>query len=257
MVEAHVAFLEELAANAWPVAIVQHVDGWRLRFNSGVTRRANSVLPIADGGRYSLGEKTRLAERFYAERGLPCRFQVADATAPPGLDAYLADRGYVREAPTTVLAAEPSAIAPPTTLLPGLSVDASAVMAHDWTKAYDEANGFSGPDAELRRDIMRRVPVPAAYALARIDGEAVAVGWAAIERGWAGVFGMATRVGRRRRGAGRAVLRALAERARAGGARHMYLQVMADNVAACALYEGEGFQPEYGYHYRRLNHTST
>jgi ribosomal protein S18 acetylase RimI-like enzyme len=204
-----------------------------------------------------LDEKTRLAERFYAERGVPCRFQVADATAPPGLDACLANRGYAREAPTAVLTAELSVVTAETTLRPGLSVDTSAAMTDDWTRAYDEANGFSGPDAERRRDIMRRVPVPAAYALARIDGETVAVGWAAVERAWAGVFGMTTRVACRRRGAGRAVLRALAERARAGGARRMYLQVMADNVAARALYEGEGFQPEYGYHYRTLAHTVT
>jgi hypothetical protein len=38
--------IEALAANAIPAAIVQELDGWRLRFNYGVTRRANSVLAI-------------------------------------------------------------------------------------------------------------------------------------------------------------------------------------------------------------------
>ena len=252
MVEASIQFIEELAANAWPAAIVQHVDGWRLRFNWGATRRANSVLPIADGGRYSLDEKTRSAERFYADRDLPCRFQVADATMPAGLDAYLADRVYVREAPTTVLTAELSALVTDARPSQCVSVDVAPAMTDEWRRSYDEANGLSGRDAELRHDIMRRVPVPAAYALARMDGEAVAVGWAAVERGWVGVFGMTTQASFRRQGAGRAVLRALAEYAQRGGAHSIYLQVMDDNPAARGLYASAGLRPAYGYHYRTL-----
>jgi N-acetylglutamate synthase len=245
-----IAFIEELAANAWPAAIVQHVDGWRLRFNWGATRRANSALPIADGGRYSLEEKTGFAERFYADRDLPCRFQAADATMPAGLDAYLADRGYVREAPTTVLTAELTALVTDERPPQGVSVDVAPAMTDEWTSLYDQANGLTGHDAELRRDIMRRVPVPAAYALARMDGEAVAVGWAAIERGWVGVFGMTTQPAFRRRGAGRAVLGALAGYAQRSGAHSVYLQVMDDNPAAHGLYAGAGLRPAYGYHYR-------
>ena len=35
--------LEELAANAWPAGVQQALDGWRLRYHLGVTRRANSA----------------------------------------------------------------------------------------------------------------------------------------------------------------------------------------------------------------------
>ena len=50
--------LEELAANAWPAGEVEELDGWRLRFNAGVTRRANSVWPNAAGDCLPLAEKS-------------------------------------------------------------------------------------------------------------------------------------------------------------------------------------------------------
>ncbi|MCH8283761.1 MAG: hypothetical protein IIC20_04195 [Chloroflexi bacterium] len=35
-----IVLIEELAANAWPAELVDELDGWRLRFNWGVTSRA-------------------------------------------------------------------------------------------------------------------------------------------------------------------------------------------------------------------------
>lgn len=46
----------------------------------------------------------------------------------------------------------------------------------------------------------------------------------------------------RRLGIGRALLAAVCGRAAAAGARHVYLEVAADNWAARALYEAQGFQ---------------
>ena len=38
-----IRLVDELAANAWAAHTNQIVDGWRLRWNDGVTGRANSV----------------------------------------------------------------------------------------------------------------------------------------------------------------------------------------------------------------------
>src|SRR5207249_1327841 len=86
--------LEELAANAWPAAVAQVVDGWRLRGNHGATRRANSVLANECGGRLGLEERLGLVEEFYARRRAPARFQICPASLPAGLDERLATRGY-------------------------------------------------------------------------------------------------------------------------------------------------------------------
>lgn len=108
------------------------------------------------------------------------------------------------------------------------------------------------------------LPVPGAGPVARTEaargsrgdaadqpGSASAgVGFAVLERGCAGVFGMGTAVAWRRRGVGGALLGALAIEARDRGATRLYLQVETDNDAAQGLYRGLGFTCSHGYHYR-------
>ena len=79
---------------------------------------------------------------------------------------------------------------------------------------------------------------------------AVGVGFAVLERGWVGVFGMATEASQRRTGVGGSLLGALAAAAHARGARHLYLQVEVENAPAQALYRSLGFTRSHGYHYR-------
>jgi GNAT superfamily N-acetyltransferase len=71
-----------------------------------------------------------------------------------------------------------------------------------------------------------------------------------VERGWVGVFCMATRPQARRRGIATAVLRCGASWAADHGARQLYLQVEETNLAALQLYGRLGFQPSHHYHYR-------
>src|SRR5437660_1357047 len=123
--------VEERAANAWPAETVQAVDGWRLRYADGVTRRANSVMATELGGAVPLKERL-----------------------------------------------------------------------------------------------------------------------AAAERGWLGLFCVATLDPFRRQGAAMALKRALLEWGRREGAESAYLQVEAANAAALALYARLGFHTLYSYHYR-------
>jgi ribosomal-protein-alanine N-acetyltransferase len=53
---------------------------------------------------------------------------------------------------------------------------------------------------------------------------------------------IAVEAGQRRRGAGRTLLEAVIDRAHAGGAATLLLEVGADNPAACSLYEQKGFR---------------
>lgn len=64
---------------------------------------------------------------------------------------------------------------------------------------------------------------------------------------------IAVRPAHRRAGAGRALLRAVVERARDAGARRLFLEVGADNPAARALYATAGFEAVGGRraYYRR------
>ena len=106
--------IEETAFRAVPTAICLHFDGWRLRFNHAVTRRANSVWPNADFGRHSLAEKLDAVETFYRNHGATPRFQITSAALPVGLDDFLANCGYAKSQINDVQIADTSQVKPAT-----------------------------------------------------------------------------------------------------------------------------------------------
>jgi GNAT superfamily N-acetyltransferase len=222
------------------------VGGWRLRFSGGAGRRANSVLPNAEAGGLGLDERIALAERFYAGRGWPARFQLSPAARPAGLDDALAARGYAVEARSEVHVAALAEVLARS----DAGADGAAVLETpdpEWLAAWPGGS-------PLAADLLGRIGPPAAYALLRRDGEPVAVGRAVAERGWLGVFGMATRPEARRTGAATAILGALARWGVAAGAERAYLQVEAGNDPALALYAGAGFRLHHRYLYRVADH---
>ena len=238
--------LETLAARAWPAAERVALGPWWLRASPAPPRRVNSVFPHGeDAAPDDLATAIDAAEAFYRDRARPPRFQVTQAAVPAGLDAALAARGYVVEAPVVV---QTLAIAdlPPSPAVAGRAVIEPAPTSA-WSDLYK--NGF-GRDVS---DILALIEPAAAYAHWVDDaGDLVALGLGVAEDGWCGVFGMLTRPALRGRGIGGAVLAALGDWALAKGAHSLYLQLERDNAAAGGLYTRTGFRTAYGYHYRTL-----
>lgn len=246
-----IALIEELAANAVPPAVAQELDGWRLRFNWGVTRRANSVLALRLGSRLSLEERIVLVEEFYARREMPARFQLCPASRPSDLDAILVERGYTTSPPTYVQ------VAPIEVMLQVSPGTATVCEQFDeaWLAAYLEGEGESNPvKIGARREMLQRSGPPAGFAAMRVDGQLVAVAQGVVERGWLGVFSVATRPAYRGKGYAQATLAALAAWAKGYGARRAYLQVYSPNAPGLALYAKLGFSTLYEYWYRETIH---
>jgi ribosomal protein S18 acetylase RimI-like enzyme len=242
-----IALIEELAANAVPAEIVQELDGWRLRFNGGATRRANSVLAARHAPHADLEVKLAAAEAFYHRRKARCRFQLCPASAPANLDALLAARGYTDTTPTLVQ------IAPLDALLAPAPYPAQVTEQFDeaWLAAYVAGEGERNPaKIAARRRMLQLVGPPAGFATATLNGELAAVAFGVAERGWLGVFSVATRPELRGRGLAGAALGALATWAARQGVTQAYLQVMSVNAPALRLYERLGFRTCYAYHYR-------
>ncbi len=246
-----VRHIEGLALRAWPAAEQQSLDGWRLRFNAGVTRRANSVWPNDAQGSRSLDDKLAIVEDFYARRGQPARYQVCPASQPDELGAVLERRGYRADAHTSVQTAETSAVLAATGArsLPSHPVAIADTFDAQWFAAYCAAEGVGEREAEMRRGILERIAARTAYASLAIDGWAVCAGLGVLEDDWLGVFSMAIHPAFRRAGAATAVLHALAAWGHRQHASHMYLQVMHGNQPARALYQRLGFTTLYDYYY--------
>ncbi len=251
--------LERRAADCWPAFQEADLEGWRLRFAEGASRRANSVLALSETGETPLEARIDAAEAYYRQRDLPCRFQISGGVRPGGLDAALERRGYgiegrslVMQAPLSRLfeAAPPAArYGPPVRLFSGPS--------RAWFRVFGEGLA-EGRERGLRCRLAEGLPKPRAYAVVDAGMEPAAVGAAVLSGSWTLILCMATRRGFRNRGLALRVLSALAkwaatgQRGETGGA---FLQVEVDNGPALALYHKVGFQPAHTYYYRTQNGT--
>lgn len=245
------AELDHLADRGWPAVERERLGDWTLRFAGGVTNRANSVLPT--GRVDALGSAIEQAEAAYTRRGLPTVFQVSPAT-DPALPAELAARGYHEHSATAILVADRARVAS----APASPVAIAGAPSTGWMDLWWSVDG-RGDDT--RRAVAERIltGVPALYASCSAVATATAiperperpdsVARLALVGAWGGVFAVATRPSARRRGLAGALIGAVAYAAEGHGVENLWLQVMADNIAALALYRGLGFVPASSYSY--------
>lgn len=251
-----IAAVERASGRAWPPREMEPLLGWRLRHGGARSRRLDSAQTARFDGGADLGAAIARVERWYAERRQPACFQLTEASAPSGLDAALAARGYARVTPTTVMTAAADAIdaavAPEVELVGGVAeIELAEHATPDVLAALCDA---AWPDA-IRREreaLFARIEPSHRFAIARVGGRPAASGLCVVDGELAGLFSMRTQPGFRRRGLARSLLAGLVAWARSAGARRVYLQVEDADAAARPLYLGAGFAPLYRYHYREL-----
>jgi N-acetylglutamate synthase len=234
---AEIRALERVAYDLWVAPETEELDGWILRAAAGLTGRANSVWPNADGS-LPLPAKIAAAEAWYAARGLAARFQVTAGSLPDGLGAALAARGYEPSGDPTSVEAAP---------LPSTRAHAQVELTDeagdDWIALWQGQRGFA------RADVARALLAgsPGCTVFARLGDEAVGRGVAVA--GWLGITSMATVPERQRRGHARAIFETLCAWARGLGCTRAVLQVETGNVPARSLYRGYGFAEHHAYRY--------
>ena len=214
--------LEHAAALGWPGAEHQWLDGWLVRFGHGSTRRANSAVPL----HFTSHSEIVAVAHWYSTRGVP-----ALVSAPDRL--FRVPDGVPVDAENLVMAGDLSAAA----RVPGMTF--TDVPRAGWR-------------AVNRRD------VPDDVLTAVVDGEVTfgelagaAVGRAAVTEApdgtrWVGLSSVHVAENARRQGLARTVCAGLLNWGAERGATRAYVQVVADNDAARALYESMGF----GLHHR-------
>ena len=245
-----IAEVEHAAMQAWPGLEVQLLNGWRLRHSQGVTRRANSVWPNGQLTPGTLAQRLAAVEAFYVARNLPARYQICPIAQPPELDAVLAEHSYASVATTAVQVGDTATARAGLPVEMAWEMSLSPTVTPAWLMAYGLGEGIRASELPGRQAIMDTIIAPARYALALRHGEPVAVGSAVVQGDWVGLFNIATLPQWRRQGAAQAILRTLLAWGLAQGASRTYLQVMASNAPALALYARLGYTTLYTYHYR-------
>ncbi|HXQ48119.1 MAG TPA: GNAT family N-acetyltransferase, partial [Caulobacteraceae bacterium] len=184
---------------AWPARERETRFGWELQASDGVSGRVNSAWPIGWTGEVGLGAAVERTEAWYARRGRPAWFRLAEGfTRPPELAALLAARGYAPDTRTLVM----------TRALADEEADAAVVLAAAPTEAFFQPMRESAPnDADFaeRRDVASHAPAPRAFAVLAVDGRPASVGASVATDDLALVFLMRTTPSAQRRGLARRV----------------------------------------------------
>ena len=241
--------LEELTTNAWSPEHSLMVDGWHIGYSRGITGRANSVFPINDPGSIPLDEKISIAEDFYKRFEHYPTFKMTNASQPQDLEAELAKRGYIGSDLTEVQISKAEETLDNTVSVLPCPARIETQMSDEWFNFYIEPSNYSELSIDVRRGVLERIGAVRGFALVEIEAQLAAVGLGVVERGWLGIYCMATTTDQRRKGGGTQVLNSLAEWGLSQGADKMYLQVESDNEPAIRLYKRAGFEFLYNYKY--------
>jgi GNAT superfamily N-acetyltransferase len=234
--------LEELSLNSSAPPGQLLYDGWIVRLLRGKAKRARSVNAVY-ASTAPLDEKIGYCERLYHAAALPVLFRITPYSQPSDLDAQLERRGYGRFDPTAVeLAAIDSRRLPAGEAQP---MDLSA-----WVEAVGELrqSPIAHRSAHLAR--LQGMPLEMRAVAVKSQGRVLATGLTILEDGCAGLFDVITADEARRQGHAKRIVASLLRTAWELGARHAYLQVQEDNVAARRLYAQFGFAEKYLYWYR-------
>ena len=233
--------VEEASLNAWPAMHQLLLDGWLLRFARGFTKRANSISPIYPA-LSPVDEKIRYCENLYAREHLETLFRLTSIGSDPGLDDVLDSRGYSVSDRSLVLLRSTNIEAPKATV--------RFVSLAQWQPIYANAAELPSTAQQIQRVLLGAIRSETGYAVLTDDEGPIACGLAVIDGDLLGLFDIVTHPDRVREGAASEIVRALMRWGADRGASRVYLQMVADNAPAAALYRGLGFETLYHYWYR-------
>lgn len=240
----NIILFEELSMNAHPSIKTQLFDGWVLRFANGYTNRANSVNPLYPST-IPLEEKIAFCEEIYLAQGLAPTYKLTPLSFPL-LDDILDAKNYEKVTPTNVMVKvlNPMDTSKSKTII-------TNVIDREWQDNYFNLNGVTdNTKIETAKIIQSNIQNEILCAKIVEHDKVIACGLCVLERGYAGLFDIVVDSNQRGKGLGFDLCNSLINSAAKSGAKMAYLQVVANNAPAIALYNKLGFQDDYQYWYR-------
>jgi len=236
--------LQTIMTQGWRPLETADCDGWLLRAAGGFTGRANSAL-VSPEAVEDLPGRLRQVRQWYAERDLPAKLQAVVEAEPPGLIDQLEQSGWMSVWRTHAMTAEIAHVLRAAAPSPQSAVRLDESPDDAWLAAY---RNDEGPLSAAAVQVIGGHP-DAVFASVRDDERCLAVARVAVDGRWAGLSCVEVDDAHRRRGFAQAVTAAALQWAVRRGARRTYLQVVAGNQPATALWERLGYRYHHDYVY--------
>ena len=237
--------LTRITSRGWPAVVSEPLGEWELRASNGFTGRANSVAVTGDPG-VPGAEAIAAVVAFYDRHdSLP----MAQVVVGSDGERLFTDAGWtpVRDRPGGAIVqvaelpnrpqGEAGSIGDPSIEDPAIEDRAS----DEWLALYHRVD-----DPATARAVLEG---PVTVGFVSIGVPVVAIGRVVVTGEWAGLACVEVAADSRRQGLGTRIVDASIAWARQHGADKAYLQTMADNAAAIALYKPYGFHTHHEYLY--------
>jgi len=234
--------LDQICNLTWPAIENLENSGWLMRAASGVTNRANSVLPLAasleTGPLVNFDEKLKLAQDFYRKRNLPTIFQIAYPSWQVLADKLISI-GAVETLRGNTMVADLTSHKQKRES--GFEVTESDQFSNEWL-------GLS-PVAGIEKILSG---CAATYLTLVKNDQTVATCRIALALDWSSLTRVYVHPDFRGQGLGKEIVAAALESSFEQGATKAVLQVEANNATAIGIYESLGFNFHHEYSYLEL-----
>lgn len=239
--------IEDLSLNAWPSYQMELYDGWILRFSHFYTHRTNSVEQFGTST-LAWRDKVPYCEAAYQRWGTPTIFKISPLVSRD-FDYVLENRNYMIQHTTNVMTLNLNEA----NLLEYTDmVSMSYTIDSTW---IDRLLIFNGTTNEMHKKIVPMMynAIPKDTICVSIKdtyGTIIATGLGILDRDYVGVYAIRVQQEYRKRGMARAICSCILNEAKRKGISKAYLQVVAGNDPAYALYQSLGFKSLYTYWFR-------
>lgn len=242
-----IRFYQELSTNAWPAKYYYLLNGWVARISEGVTKRANSVMPLTYYGDKLLKD-IQVAEAIYTKNNLLIIFQLPDYFEPKNLLETLIENEYKIIDETLVMTAKINDILD-IPINQDYSYQNTPEAKNEWFNSMSVSGRGTQERIKGQKAIISRILQPKSFFSTKQDKKIVGIGMAVLEQGNLGIFDMLINPDYRRQGIAGSLIAKMVEWGKENSVHSTYLCVQGDNRPAIALYKKVGLKECFRYRY--------
>jgi len=238
---------QELTNNAWKARDSVLYKGWIIRLSEGVTKRANSVLPLAYSGT-DLEQDITAVEKLYKNNNLPLIFQIPDYYEPSNLKKTLLDKGF-RTIDETVVMAKAIEQLNYEDSMNSYDYLIEENVNENWFQSLYNLTKMDSTELEGFRKIISRTSNQKITCSVIRDDLIIGIVLGLIDNEYIGIYDLFVHSNYRRKGVGEFIMQKMLSYAQINKLKTMYLQVEANNTPAISLYNKLNFREKYRYRY--------